>query len=416
MAKLKTLKPLKGNLRADSDKSITHRAFIIPALLGVKCTIFNPLISLHTLSTINALKEIGFLIKKTNSNIYEIIPQDIIPSKKINLWAGNSGTCFALLKAFIYSRKINASIQGDQTLMARNFREIDEIIKKIDSKTGSTLDIELESGSAQSKSVAMLAPFGKFNEVTIKHAKKSRKSTEEILAKLGVQIKKNPGETKVNYSNLNKKNKFSLNITSDPSSAAFIALAAVIIKDSEIKLNELPNDQLRIKYFKILKKMGANIQFEKSGPRLISIKIKSSDLKAIKIKKNWFNYLIDEYPILAVTCAYAEGISEIEFEDRLKNKESNRVNSICKMLDSAEVKYQVTEKSLIIYGKTQKSTSKAAYIFESCNDHRIVMASAIFSLGLPSSKSLIKDPELVYMSYPNFWEDLKKLGANFTIN
>jgi 3-phosphoshikimate 1-carboxyvinyltransferase len=231
-----------------------------------------------------------------------------------------------------------------------------------------------------------------------------------------VQIKKNPGETKVNYSNLNKKNKFSLNITSDPSSAAFIALAAVIIKDSEIKLNELPNDQLRIKYFKILKKMGANIQFEKSGPRLISIKIKSSDLKAIKIKKNWFNYLIDEYPILAVTCAYAEGISEIEFEDRLKNKESNRVNSICKMLDSAEVKYQVTEKSLIIYGKTQKSTSKAAYIFESCNDHRIVMASAIFSLGLPSSKSLIKDPELVYMSYPNFWEDLKKLGANFTIN
>ena len=418
-------KPFLGKVIIPGDKSISHRSIILGSMAKGKIIITNFLKSDDCLKTISAMRSLGAKITSFNEQIMiEGIGLNNVKKPNKTIDAGNSGTLIRLLTGILSVQNFSSTITGDESLNSRPMRRIINPLvahgAMIDSNnfkaplkiTGNTkllpINYKQDVASAQVKSCLMLAALfiegeSKFYEDIV-----TRDHTENLLEYLGYDM--NKSEHEISFKGCQSLIAKDINIGSDISSAAFFIVAALILKNSEIKIPNININKYRVGIITVLKKMGANISIINkrldSNEEIGDLIIKSSHLKSLNIGGEIISTLIDELPILFIACAVSSGVSKISGIEELRYKESDRIKSMEEGLNAVGIKSTSTLDSIEINGGEILGGKINSY-----GDHRIAMAFSI--AALISKKSItITDTKNISTSFPNFIDLMREQRAD----
>ena len=426
---------LKGSLKISGDKSISHRSLIMGAMSIGHTEIHNLLESKDILSTVSILRKLGVKIKK-KQNSWVVSGVGTCGFKQPNqvLNAGNSGTTSRLMFGAVSTNPILCTFTGDQSLSSRPMKRVTDLLQDVGAKIKLTnenyLPLSIEGNinslplkhiitkpSAQIKSSIMLAALNISGQTTIIENQQTRDHTEILFKYLGINFKKEiykNGKAKITVSGPAEIKAKNIDVASDPSSAAFFTVAALITPNSKITIKNVCLNKTRIAYIKVLKQMGGKIVIRKkngkiSGEIVGDIKVRYSSLNSIVISKKLAPYLIDEYPILAIAASQAKGVTTMKDLTELRYKESDRLISIHQNLLNSGIDSTILKDDLIIKGSKDKITGGNK--IDSFHDNRIAMSFSI--LNLICKKPLkINNLKCIDISYPKFNQDLKSLLVN----
>ena len=422
-------KSLKGKLSVPGDKSISIRALLLSSICFGNSKISNLLESDDVLNTLKSLKSLGIKIIK-KKKIFEVYGNGGFfsqPSK--DLYLGNSGTGLRLLAGLLSTRNINVSFSGDKSLSSRPMMRIIEPLQKmnisIEHNNGFLplkifnnndfsipINFSLKLGSAQVKSAILLAGLNTVGTTIIDEKLPSRDHTEILMKYLGAKIIKN--KTKIFLESPNFLKPKDIFIPGDFSSAAFIIVAVLITKNSQVTIENVGLNFFRTGLLEILKKMKAKIKiFNKrkvNGELIGDLMVLSSNLFSISINSKIVPRLIDELPILFVAASFAKGTSTFSGIEELKFKESDRLTTMAEALRNAGVKLQLKENSLSIKGNKKQ---KGGNLVLTKHDHRIAMSMLIFGLAA-EEKIKIDDKSMIKTSFPNFKEIMQTINARIS--
>jgi 3-phosphoshikimate 1-carboxyvinyltransferase len=278
------------------------------------------------------------------------------------------------------------------------------------------LPIEYESPvpSAQLKSAVLLAGLAAPGETTVIETEASRDHTERMLKHFGAKIVSKPYEEhgrRIVLQGQPELEPTNVVVPSDPSSAAFPLVAALIVPGSELMLEAVMTNPLRTGLFTTLREMGASIEVTNKrdeGEEIADLRVVSSKLKGVDVPAERAPSMIDEYPILAVAAAFAEGTTRMRGLKELRVKESDRLEATAAMLRLNGVAVEIEGDDLIVHGKgaVQGGAEVATHM-----DHRIAMSALV--MGLASAEPVrIDDSAFIATSFPAFVELMKGLGAD----
>ncbi len=422
-----------------NDKSLSIRFLLIASLAKGISKVSNLLNSEDVFSTINCLKKLGVKIEKKQKYyyVYGLGLGNFKKKKNIVLNAGNSGTLARLLFGMLsnYSHKIK--IVGDQSLSKRDFkRVIDPMIKfgvKFYPKNKFTLPISLKGsnslqpinyfekkGSAQVKSSIMLAALNTDGTTKIK-AKKSRNHTENLFKylKVPISIKKDKSIDYIKIKKPKNLRSFEYKVPSDISSSLFFLSLAILTKNSQINIKNVNINFSRTGALDILKLMGVKILFKNKkkykGEDIADILIRTpKKIKPINCPIKFNSRAIDEFLIIFLIAAKANGISYFSDLSELNQKESPRLKIASKILNDMGIKTILTDQSIKIFGNPELIIKKKITIKNFMKDHRVFMMSTIAALAFGGYWK-INDLDSINTSFPNFLEIIKKVGGNFKI-
>ena len=402
------------------DKSISHRCAIFSLLSNRRSSIKNFLLAEDTLASLSITEQLGAKVVRSGRDL-EITPPERLNEPTTILNCGNAGTAIRLYTGLLAGVDGLFILTGDDYLKARPMKRIVEPLREIGAKIdgrkhGNLAPLAIRGGklrpfrynspiaSAQVKSALILAGLKAYSKSYYRENILSRDHTERILRGMGANI------TKLDNGWLEiqpiKKPLKPLNITipADPSSGFFFALLASIVPNSSVVIKGITLNQTRIEAYKILKKMGAVVEFiekENIYEPIGDVFIKyNGKLKAVKIEKN-IAWLIDELPALSIAMAVAEGKSIVRNAKEFRVKESDRISTVLEGLNRCGI--DTIEKKdgyEIIGGKLKNAT------VDSYGDHRIAMSFAIAGV---LSNMRIKNVACIDTSFPNFFDILKKI-------
>jgi 3-phosphoshikimate 1-carboxyvinyltransferase len=422
---------LSGEITCPGDKSISQRILIIGSLLNCNIKISGFLDAEDPNSTMLALNNLGASIKK-DKNIVSISHRSkpfSNPSSFLDL--GNSGTGMRLLTGFISGLNIEATLIGDESLSKRPMlRVVDPLTsmgKEISTNSGKApikiiggnikdnFEFIMPVASAQVKSSLMLASLSSGNSIKITEPKITRDHTEKMIEYLGGLIEvSESSKGKTIFLKNSKLSKISTyEVVGDFSSAAFIIVAALISKNSEVLIKNVGLNKTRSGLLEVLLKMNANIEIinktKTCNEDCGDIIVKSSQLEGINVPNSIIPNIIDEIPILSVAASFAKGQTIIKNASELKVKESDRLHATSMGLKTMNIKHDLLDDGLIING-TQDDVEIYEEI-ESFGDHRIAMSFLI--AGLRSKNGVkVRDCSNIETSFPNFSKTMNNLGMN----
>jgi len=245
----------------------------------------------------------------------------------------------------------------------------------------------------------------------------SRDHTERMLKFLGAKVETtqlNDMSWQISLEGLPELKPLDITIPSDPSSAAFPIVSAIITPDSQVKVKNICVNKLRMGLFETLIEMGAHIELtnkrEIGGELISDITSRSSHLKGIKVPKSRVPSMIDEFPILSIAAAHAEGITIMEGVEELRYKETDRIKAMCEGLQKAGVEAIDEKDKMVVKGKNKSNHIKGGVEVNSKLDHRIAMS--FLCLGLTTKEPIIvRDTETINSSFPGFMKIMNKIGA-----
>ena len=430
---------IKGEIEVPGDKSISHRALIFAALANGKSTISNLLEGEDVLRTASALQKMGVQINRNEDLTWQVNGSGIAglmePSDVLDM--GNSGTAARLLMGLVTPFNFNSFFTGDDSLRKRPMQRVFEPLTKIGAKIisrqnnilpalliGSSepipINYTMKVASAQVKSSILLAALNTAGTTIITEPEKCRNHTEIMMNFLGLEIKVDDIDisgkigSKISYQSGQEFNANDFVIPGDISSAAFIIVAALIIPNSKVRINNVGVNPLRDGIIKTLKEMGGNIELKNqrlvAGEKVADLIVEYSKLKGIDIPSSRAPKMIDEYPILAIAAANAEGITTMNGVAELKVKESNRLGAIADGLQNCGVKIKIGEDSLEITGGFKQP--KDLVRVKTHLDHRIAMSFLIMGLIIKNGVE-IDDCNMINTSFPTFIEIFNKFGITF---
>ena len=423
---------VEGELRVPSDKSISHRAIIIGSLADGEVRVKNWLRSADTLATLNIYRALG-------ARIEELSPTELVvrggglfsfrePGDILN--AENSGTTTRLTLGVLSAQPFFAVLTGDDSLrrrpMLRVVKPLREMGATIDGREeGNLLPIAVRGGrlkgisffnkkaSAQVKSALLLAGLHAEGITEVEEPYLSRDHTERMLQLFEVDLTVIPAEggilVKLKGGQQPKGDK-DIFVPADPSSAAFFAAAAVLLPGSKLLLKDVLINPTRDGFFRKLKEMGANIEYtnvrELSMEPIADIYVEySPNLRGVRVFPEEVPAMIDELPLLAVVATQVEGETRIEGAAELRVKESDRIKAVVENLRKMGAKVEELPDGMVIEGKTPL---RGGVEIKTYDDHRIAMAFTI--AGLIADKPVkLDNPQCVSVSYPQFFEDLKRV-------
>tara|TARA_B100001971_G_C18216000_1_gene553884 strand:+ start:39 stop:893 length:855 start_codon:yes stop_codon:yes gene_type:complete len=272
---------------------------------------------------------------------------------------------------------------------------------------------ELPVASAQVKSAIILAGLYSDGVTEVIEPKPTRDHSENMLRNMGADITVDGPSIKVRGGRTLKASH--INVPSDPSSAAFITVAALITPNSEVYMPNIGMNPRRDGLYKTLVEMGADITFEnereEAGERVVDLRVESSALKGIDVPADRAPSMIDEYPILFVAASCADGETYMPGLHELRVKESDRLGAMAQGLSDCGVKLELGDDDLRIFGGGKPP--KGGALVKTHLDHRIAMSFLV--LGLVAEQSIkIDDVSPVYTSFPSFTQLMTDLGAVFT--
>ena len=426
---------LKGSIKISGDKSISHRALIFASLSTGKVKISNLLESDDVMRTLNILKELGIKIvkKKTQWTVYGNGTGGYLQPSQV-LDCGNSGTTSRLMMGAVSSNPINCTFIGDNSLSKRSMSRLSIFLEKMGAEIKLTKkdflplhingDINLipmehvmQKASAQVKSAIILAALNLRGKTRIIEKRNTRDHTERLMRYLKINFKKkilSKSSTSIELNGPYEIKPRDIIVASDPSSAAFFIVGALIIPKSMITLKNIALNKSRTAFIDVLKKMGGKIKVKKtktiSGEDVGNIQVSYSLLNAIEVKASSSPYLIDEYPILSIAASQAKGVTVMKGLSELRHKESDRIKSITKNLSKIGFKVISKKDDISIKGSNELQVIDQKKI-KTYGDHRIAMSFAILSL-LYKNKLIIDDESCISISYPDFKKHLKKLSTH----
>ena len=416
------------------DKSLSIRWVLFASMARGKSKAFNLLLSEDVLAAISAVKKLGIDVKLNNKScsIFGNGSDGYKYKKNIILNAKNSGTLGRLIMGILIDSPYKIKIIGDKSLSKRDFNRIAEPLIKFGAKiklTKKGLPLTIEGnknlypiryselkGSAQCKSSVIFAGL-KTEGKTFIRAKKSRNHTELLCKNLNlpIKIKKIKNYDLIEVSKAKKIKPLNYKIPSDISSGAFFIVLTTLLDNSKLLIRNVNINPSRIGIITILKKMGANIKFKKKqkykGEIIADIFVYSSKkLKAIKCPSKLNSEAIDEFLIIFLVAAKANGISYFKDIGELNQKESPRLKWASKILNIMGIKTITTPSSIKIFGNPNLKINKKIVIKNYLKDHRVFMTSVIAALAFGGNWD-IHDKNSIKTSFPTFLNiinDLKK--------
>ncbi len=430
----KKIEPYNKKIIMEGDKSLSIRWALISSQSFSKCRSSNLLMSEDVINTLNCLKKLGVKIKLTK-NFCEIIGVGLNGfkyKKKLLLNAGNSGTLGRLIMGLLVHAKNNIKLIGDKSLSKRDFLRVSKPLEKFGAKyftnfgklpivikgTNTPLPITYHEtrGSAQCKSAVMLAALNTKGETIIK-AKKSRDHSELLFKYLRLPIKifKKKRYDLIKIKGGKKIPALNYKIPADISSSAFFIVLTALAKNSKLKIKNVNINPSRTGVLTILKMMGVRILQKNKriykGERIADLIIKSSKkFKPINCPTKLNSSAIDEFLLIFLVAAKANGISYFKDLSELNQKESPRLKWGSKILNKIGIRNVVTKNSIKIYGNPNLKIDKKIIIKDFLKDHRIFMTSVIASLTF-GGEWQIYNRESINTSFPSFLEKIKLLGA-----
>ena len=427
---------LSGRVTVPGDKSISQRALIISLISCGKTIIEDILDSEDVYHTLNAVKELGANVKK-KSGVLEVkgigIGNLLSPSKPI--YMGNSGTGTRLLLGLVAGSNALVTFYGDESLTNRPMERVvspllemgASVISAKNTKLPITIsgarlkgftlpiDYKLLTPSAQVKSAILLAALSARGNSFVTEYKETRNYTERMLKGSGVSIqvnKKNKNKRVISIKGTSFIKSKNIKVAGDPSSAVFLAVAAIITKKSSISIENVLLDKFRLTVFETLKKMGGNIKLinkRKIHNELIAdLKIEQKNiLRSTILESNDVPLQIDEIPILSIAASFACGHTVFKGLKELTVKESNRLLLINENLKKMGVKSKINRYDLHIYGN--QNLKEGGAVIRHDNDHRILMSFFIANM-ICEKNNIIKDKSCVNTSYPAFFKDISQFS------
>jgi 3-phosphoshikimate 1-carboxyvinyltransferase len=408
---------LQGTLHLPGDKSISHRAIIIGALAENTTQISGFLEGEDTLATLAAFQAMGVSIEGPNQGQVTIQGVGLhgLQAPKTPLYLGNSGTSMRLLSGLMAGQMFSVEMGGDKSLSSRPMRRVTEPLiamgAKIETTSIGTPPLKIYGGqclqginylmpiaSAQVKSCLLLAGLYAKGTTCITEPTHSRDHTERMLAGFGCSIKREG--RRICLEGGSKLQAMSIDVPADISSAAFFMVGASIAQNSEVLLKHVGINPTRTGVIEILRQMGADIhllnEHKVGGEPCADIRICSSRLQGIEIPPEKVPLAIDEFPILFIAAACAEGKTVVRGAEELRVKESDRIEVMASGLQKVGIDAQPTPDGMVIQGGKIHGG-----VINSHGDHRIAMAFAIAALRT-SETIIIEDCANVTTSFPNF--------------
>ena len=416
--------PLRGEITVPGDKSISHRAVMLGALANGTTHITGFLMGEDCLSTIDCFRKMGVEIEITDSEvIVEGVGLHGLCAPEETLYTGNSGTTTRLLCGILAGQPFTATLNGDASIqkrpMGRVIKPLREMGASIEGKNDNYcpltlypselygIEYRLPVASAQLKSAILLAGLYAEGQTTVIEPAPSRDHTERMFRALGVEVETH-GST-ITLEPPEDLHAVDIRVPGDISSAAFFLVAGAIVEGSELTIRNVGVNPTRTGILDVLREMGADMSisnFHDDAEPVCDLTVKHSMLRGVEIGGSIIPRLIDELPVIAVAAAYAEGETVIRDAQELKVKESNRIAAMVTELKKAGVDVEETDDGMIIRGG--KRPHGAA--FETYKDHRIAMSLAVLALAARSA-CRIDEPEVVAISYPDFFHTLERLGG-----
>ncbi len=418
--------PLTGRIRVPGDKSISHRALMFGALAVGRSRISGLLEGEDVLATAAALRAMGARIERAgNAWVVDGVGVGGLLQPEQALDMGNSGTSTRLLMGLVASHGITAAFTGDASLSKRPMgRVIDPLSTMGASFTpspGGTLPLVMEGmqpavpvtyrlpvASAQVKSAVLLAGLNTPGITTVVEPVPTRDHTERMLRGFGAEltVEDADGERIIRIHGPADLHPCDITVPGDPSSAAFFAVAASVVPGSDLVVENVGLNPTRDGIFRVLAQMGANIDMlderEVGGEPVADLRVRHAALKGIEVDPAIAPSMIDEFPVLFVAAAMAEGTTLTRGLDELRVKESDRLSAMAAALTAAGVTLEEREDGLVITGSGGDPLRGTANSRVATHlDHRIAMSMAV--AGLASREGIeIDDIEPIATSFPNF--------------
>ena len=423
------------SLLIDGDKSLSIRWALLSSQSQKKCKSSNLLLSEDVYSTLNCLKKLGVKIK-ISKRFCEIIGLGLNGFKYKNnsiLDAGNSGTLGRLILGLLVHSKKKVKLKGDKSLSKRDFLRVIKPLERFGAKFNSNfgkLPIKIQGtnfskpikyyenkGSAQCKSAVMFAALNTQGETIIK-AKKSRDHSELLFKylKLPIKVIKRKKYDIIKVRGKHKIPALNYKIPSDISSAAFFIVLTALVKNSRLKIKNVNINPSRMGILYILKLMGVKISKinikNYKGEKIADLVIKSTKkIKPINCPISLNSSAIDEFLLIFLVAAKANGISYFKNLSELNQKESPRLKWGSKILNKIGVKNIITKSSIKIYGNPNLRIDKKIIIKNFLKDHRVFMTSVIAALSFGGEWQIF-DKKSIDTSFPSFLKKVDQLGAN----
>ena len=420
-------------ISVSGDKSISIRWVLFSSLASGVSIARNLLVSEDVIAALNAIKNLGIktILKKNYCKIYGKGIDGYKYRNNLKLNAQNSGTLGRLILGLLINSPKKIKLVGDKSLSKRDFSRVTKPLSnfgakfKLNKKTYLPLTIKgsksLKSinyfenkGSAQVKSSIIFGGMRSDGKTIIK-AKKSRNHTELLCKylKLPIKIKNNKKFDHIEIEKVKKIKPLNYKIPSDISSAAFFIVLTVLCKNSKIRIRNVNINSSRIGLITILKKMGVKIKFKNKkiykGEKIADIIVKSpSKLKKINCPSYLNSGSIDEFLIIFLVAAKADGISYFKDLSELNKKESPRLKWASKILNLIGIKTITTDSSIKIFGNPDLIVDRKIEIKNFLKDHRVFMTSVIAALSF-GGEWKIHDKNSINSSFPNFLKILSTL-------
>ena len=429
--------PLAGRVRVPGDKSISHRSLIFGALTVGETRITGLLEGEDVIGTGNAMRALGATVERTGDAAWRILGVGVggFAEPKAPLDFGNSGTGCRLVMGAVAGCPITATFDGDASLRKRPMRRILDPLEKMGARAmqmteNDRLPVVLKGAidpipiiyeapvpSAQLKSAVLLAGLAAPGETTVIEQEATRDHTERMLKHFGASLRVSPlGEhgRKIILQGQPELEPAPVVVPADPSSAAFPLVAALIVPGSDLILDGVMTNPLRSGLLTTLREMGAAIEVlsERSdgGEDVADLRVRAGVLKGVDVPAARAPSMIDEYPILAVAAAFAEGPTRMRGLNELRVKESDRLVATAAMLRGNGVEVEIVGDDLIVQGKGRAPGGGAVTTHM---DHRIAMSALVLGLGSDQPVN-VDDTAFIATSFPGFVEMMRSLGAEFS--
>jgi 3-phosphoshikimate 1-carboxyvinyltransferase len=424
--------PLAGRVRVPGDKSISHRALMFGALATGRTRIEGLLEAEDVINTAKAVTALGAPARKSGKH-WEVLGRGVggLAEPGSPLDFGNSGTGVRLMMGVIAGHPMTVKLIGDASLSRRPMRRVLEPLQRMGLEVldhgRETLPLmirgsaelmpivyQLPVASAQIKSAVLIAGLHAAGDTTV-DTLPTRDHTERMLRHFGasIRVERRGAREAITVGGDAELGGRDVIVPGDPSSAAFLAAAALVVPGSEVSIEGVLVNPTRIGFYQTLREMGGDVAFrnerEEGGEPVADLLVRTSKLKGVRVPPERAPSMIDEYPILGVVAALADGETRMEGLAELKVKESDRLVATAAGLIANGAEARVEGDCLIVSGRRAvRGGGKVATHM----DHRIAMA--FLTLGLASDRPVeVDDAGMIATSFPEFRGLMATLGAQF---
>src|SRR5436309_4269518 len=415
-----------GVVRPPGDKSISHRVVMLAALARGKSELSGLLTGDDVKSTARVLRQLGADISTIRDSLVKVSGARLTaPGARLN--CGNSGTTARLMLGILAGQQFAATLTGDASRRGRPMRRVTEPLKQMGAdikERGDGLPLTIRGGklrgltysspvaSAQVKSAILFAGLTGQVPVKITEPYRSRDHTERLFAYLGLGIHERDGAIAFEPPNRPSAHPpIKLAVPGDISSAAFLVAAAVLADGGELLVENVGVNPTRTGVLVVLERMGAHVERvnlrDEGGEPVADLLVRPAALKGTEVTAAEIPTLVGEVPVRAVLASRAAGETVFREVGELRVKESNRLELIAANLRGLGVRAEALGNDLHVEGTEKPPRGRV----DTASDHRLAMAFAVLGT-VDRSNVKLSERKSVAISYPRFFEDLKRIRAD----